>query len=120
MVVFALAAVVLLVVVVTLYVAGSLRWGLEPVFTKSCWIPVVLVLAAYVLRGPLMEQLGYAVVLVGLLIFLLSLVWTLIGVVLMASARQQGGRLDRLAAATVLASLPVLAAVVLLAIDAWR
>ena len=59
---------------------------------------LALLAVAWFLRRPLMEQLGYAAVLVGLLMFLVSLVWTLIGIVLMASAREQDRRLNRLAA----------------------
>jgi hypothetical protein len=120
MVTLALIVLVLLAALVAFCVAVSLRWGLASAFTKSCWLPVVLLAAAYVFRNPLADRFGYALILVGLLIFLVSLIWTVVGLVLIYSSKEQGRPTGRLAAATLLASLPLLMVTAALAIERFR
>ncbi len=119
MVTVLLIFVVALTVLATLYAAGSARWGLEPVYIKSCWVPALLLGLTYVLRIPIMDRLSYAAALVFLLIPLASLIWTVIGFVLLASARERGSWMARLGLATMIASIPLLIMVVVLALDIW-
>jgi hypothetical protein len=78
---------------------------------------VAFTAGAYLLRIQIFERLGYAVIVVGLLIFMLSLLWTAVGLVLVFAAREQGRAFGRLAGATALAAMPNLALAAVLGAD---
>ncbi len=105
-------------VLVKLYAASSVRRGLEPAYIKSCWVPGLLLASTYVVRIPIMDRLSYAAALVLLLAPLASLIWTVIGFVLLASARERGSRLVPLRLAPIVASAP-LHVIVVLTLDIW-
>lgn len=117
MVTFGVYAVIFFAALVLLFFAASKRWGVERAYTWSCWLPASLLAAGYLLRRQLVEALSYAASLVALLIFVTSVVWTLMGLVLVVSLRQQRQKPGWLVPATMLAGLPAVVFIVLLLLE---
>ncbi len=106
MVTFGLSAVFLFVTLVLGFLGLAKLWGLESAYVRSCWLPLGLFAAGIVLRRQLVETLSYAAMLAALWVFLISVAWALIGVVLLVSLRQRGQHPGGLGPATMLAAVP--------------
>ncbi len=82
-------------------------WGLESAYIRLSWIPLAALITQVVLGKTLLEKLSYAAVVPPLITCFASLSLTIVGVTLIASARQRQDSYSGLLKATLLASLPV-------------
>lgn len=91
-----------------------------PIFPALSLAPLTSAALALLLAQPLTNWLGYAVVLIPLLITLISLTLAVVGVRLTLIARREGGPIARLAISSILAGMPFALAVPFLVSAALR